>query len=144
VLGEDFHDIAEQPQRHGGGGAAFFFNDSAPTEKITASQLISPGGLAEADRWATWFSKIEMPVGDQHPLVKCGGSWVQNDPVAAGSWLDQAPPGDLKNRAILQYAMLGTSAEEPAHAARLHVTLPVTPDREVFLDRVLAHWKSKD
>ena len=118
-------------------------SEFAPGEKITASQLISPGGLAEADRWATWFSFIKAPVDANHPLVNFVGSWVQNDAVAAGNWLDQAPPGDLKNRAIVQYAMLGPDAE-PAHAARLLVTLPATPERDVLLDRVLAHWRSKD
>jgi hypothetical protein len=111
------------------------------SEKITASQLISPAGLAEVDQWATWVSKIKVPVDAKHPLVNFIGSWVQNDEVAAGAWLDQALAGHLKNQAILQYATLGA---DPPHAARLLVTLPVSPDRAVLLDRVLAHWKAKD
>jgi hypothetical protein len=115
----------------------------ASAEKITASQLISPGGLAEADRWATWFSEIKVPVDAKHPLVNFVGSWVQNDAVAAGNWLDQAPPGDLRNRAIVQYATLGADAD-PAHAARLLITVPESPERDVLLNRVVAHWKAKD
>ena len=43
-------------------------SEFSPSEKVAASQLISPGGLAEADRWATWFSRIDVPVNDKHPL----------------------------------------------------------------------------
>jgi hypothetical protein len=118
-------------------------SEFSPSDKIVASQLVSPGALAEADRWATWFSTIKAPVDAKHPLVNFVGSWVQNDAVAAGNWLDQAPPGDLKKRAIVQYATLGADAE-PAHAARLLITVPESPERNVLLDRVLAHWKAKD
>lgn len=114
-----------------------------PSEKITASQLILTEGLAEADQWATWFFKIDTQVDAKHPLVNFVGSWVQNDAVAAGNWLDQAPPGNLRNQAIVQYATLGAEAE-PAHAARLLVTLPESPDRDALLDRALAQWKAKD
>lgn len=112
-------------------------------EKITAAKLISPGGLAEADRWATWISKIKVAVDDKHPLVHFVGSWVQSDPVAAGTWLEQAPPGELRKRAIVQYPTLGAGAG-PAHAARLLVTLPASADRGRLLERVLAHWKAED
>jgi hypothetical protein len=122
---------------------ALMDSEFAPAEKITASQLISPGGLAEADRWASWFSKIEAPVDVKHPLVNFVSSWAQSDPFTIGNWLEQAPHGDLKNQAILQYATLGAAAA-PAHAARLLVTLPANPERNVLLDRVLAHWKAKD
>ena len=122
---------------------ALMDSEFAPGEKITASQVISPAGLAEADRWATWFSKVDVPVNDKHPLVNFVDSWVQNDSVASGNWLDQAPPGDLKNRAILQYAMLGVDIN-PELAARLLVTLRASSERSVLLERVLAHWKAKD
>lgn len=113
------------------------------SEKITDSQVISPAGLPETERWATWFSEIQVPVDAKHPLVNFVGSWVQNDAVAAGNWLDQAPPGDLRNLAIVQYATLGADAGSE-HAARLLVTVPESPERNALLDQVLAHWKAKD
>lgn len=113
------------------------------SEKLTASHLISPGGLAEPDHWATWFSQIKLAVDAKHPLVNFIGGWVQSDAGAAGKWLDQAPPGDLKNCAILQYASLAGAAD-PAHAARLLVTLPASPERAELLGRVMAHWKRQD
>lgn len=122
---------------------ALMDSEFALGEKITASGLISPGGLTEADRWATWFSQIKAPEDAKHPLVKFVGSWVQNDPTAAGSWLDQAPPGDLRNQVIMRYTSLGWDVN-PAHAARLAVTLPDSSERDVLLDRVLAYWKAKD
>lgn len=76
-------------------------------------------------------------------MVNFVGSWVQNDAVAAGNWLDQAQPGDLRNQAIMRYASLGWDVN-PAHAARLVVTLPDSSERGVLLDRVLAYWKAKD
>lgn len=73
-------------------------------EKIAASQLISASGLAEADRWATWFSKINQPANNKHPLVNFFGSWVRTDAIAAGNWLDEAPSGDLKTAIQLRNA----------------------------------------
>ncbi len=122
---------------------ALMDSEFAPGDKITASRVISPAGLTDADRWATWISKIDATVNDKHPLVNFVGAWAQSDSEAAASWLAQAPPGNLTNRAILRFATLGAD-RNPPQAARLLVTLPGSQDRNVILNQVLGHWKAND
>lgn len=54
-------------------------SEFAPGEKIAASQLISLRGLAEADRWAIWFSKIDVPLDGNPegvPAVSAGSRGI--------------------------------------------------------------------
>jgi hypothetical protein len=66
--------------------SALISAEFSPGEIVTASLLISTQGLADVDRWADWFSKVEAPRDGKDPLSNFMHSWSQTDPGAAAAF----------------------------------------------------------
>lgn len=119
-------------------------SEFSPSEKLTAVERLSPiSDLAEPALWATWFSKIDAPVDTKHPLCNFIIGWARNDSISAGKWLDQAPPGDLRNILTVEYAYQ-VADFDPVAAIQRAMELPMDEKRTKILKQVIKKWKAKD
>jgi len=76
---------------------------SPEEKKAFIARISSNNAHDEPEKWASWAMTSPEPVGKKHPLVRLLGDWMQQDPVAARDWLDQAPEGELKRFLVAKY-----------------------------------------
>lgn len=112
-------------------------------KQLAIEQISHRGDLAHRGQWADWLSKLEAPADDRHPLVGLIMSWTHTDPEGAGNWLDQAAPGDLRNKAIIEHAFQ-LAGSDPEGAANWTLRLPEGKRRDKIQGQVLKIWKSTD
>ena len=124
--------------------SALIDSELSTNEKLIAvKQLSRTSDLAEPALWATWFSKINAPVDTKHPLYNFIMGWAHADSISAGKWLDQAPPGDLRNLLTVEYAYQ-VADFDPVTATQRAMELPVAEKRAKLLKQVIKKWKAKD
>lgn len=75
-----------------------------PTEKATIAKELCRGDFDDPEKWATWMSKIPTSADGKHPVEEFFGSWFHSGPAAAGKWLQQVPPGELKDKLTKEMA----------------------------------------
>lgn len=113
-------------------------------EKIAAANNVSHyTNLSDPILWANWMLKLDAPPDENHPIlgrVLCGAT---NDYEATGKWLEQVPPGALKNRMIVSYAWF-VADRDPACAMRWAMSLAEGPQRKKIVRQVGEKWDEKD
>lgn len=83
---------------------ALLDTDFTAAEKATAARGLFRGYLDEREKWATWIIGLAPPAEGESPLKDFISGWFQADPLAAAKWLEQAPPGELKDQLLEKYA----------------------------------------
>ena len=119
-------------------------SEFTPSEKLAAvNQISTIGDLAEPALWANWFSKTEVPAGKRHPMVGYVLDWMHHDSVAAGKWLEQAPPGERKDELVFNYVFV-VMETELATAMQWALKLPEGKWRTRAIKDVGAKWQATD
>ena len=119
-------------------------SEFSPDEKLAAvSRLSSVGDFAEPALWADWFAKIEVPKDTLHPLNGFVLGWMHGDPVAAGKWLENAPPSGMKDSLAFNYAFVVVDAD-PTLAMQWVMKIPEGKLRTRALREIGKKWQAKD
>lgn len=83
----------------------FLNSGFTPAEKtVVARELAVHGDLDEPERWASWMYGVDPIPGRGHPLEDFMSGWLRMDPEGVRVWLEQAPPGDFKDRLVRRYS----------------------------------------
>jgi hypothetical protein len=73
-------------------------------EKAVAAKSLYQGVLDEPEKWATWVMSVVPTAGGEPPLNNFFNRWFHIDATAATKWLEQTPPGELKDQLMARYA----------------------------------------
>jgi hypothetical protein len=130
--------------------------DNDPTEAASFALQLPAGvkqnaAAAAVSRWATQDPEAAMnwalKTGDQaiqtRALAEVLNLWASVDAVKAGNWVNDLPPGPLRELAIENYVG-AVVAWEPAEALRVASTSSNGQVRVEQLERCLQRWMELD
>lgn len=129
----------------------------------TATQWLTTANLSETDRrgfinalssvrmeskqrvpWLEWIAKNETdPVIVTKYTRNVVSTWTREDFNGTGEWINQQPPGVMREAATQSFAET-LAPHEPEAAAVWALNLPATEGRLKLLQRIRDSWKTKD
>lgn len=115
-------------------------------EKLWVAEKASHrGDLDDKSKWADWFLGIDpaewdrwivgQPQQFKHPVIKLLGDWGRNDVTAASAWLEKMIPGDLRSKAVLEYAWT-IADRDPDRAAGYLAELPESKEKQNLVKKI--------
>ncbi len=108
-----------------------------------ASGLSHGGNYDDAGKWLPWISS-NLPRDLADPQIsQMILRWTKSDSLAAGGWLAEQAPGDLRNVAAAAYAGQIASAS-PYVAAQWAATLPPGPLHTKTIQEIRSKWPKTD
>ena len=82
-----------------------------------------------------WLQKNVAPVDFPNVWKECVQQWAQNDTTSLNQWLQQQPPGSIRDEAVRAYA-LQLAFSDPAAAKTIAAQIPDPADRAALFKEI--------
>ncbi len=114
-----------------------WMDELSGAEALAIAEGMTTGGIppARPERWLDWM--LEAVPGEQvtHTAGPMLSRWIQDDYRAAGAWIKQLPPGEIRNGSVANYARL-MSKRFPDAAMEWANILPEGPEKSGLLEQL--------
>lgn len=94
-------------------------------------------------KWFDWFGSVTTDERQLGLLSSPFRNWVSYHHLSASLWLDEAPPGPLRDSALEGYIQATSTLRPELAAARIH-DLPAGPARDRWVRQIHQHWHRED
>jgi len=114
-------------------------NSSTAGLITTVAERWGASNPTRALEWAKTLPETEKTLA----MSSLAGVWAQRDPLAAGNFAAQLPPGETQNEAI-KSVISSWAGQNPAQAAAWVLQFPAGPLQDQGIRQVVSAWNNVD